>query len=208
MKIPIKELATGKGYITYDTGFRIVYYYENHHEVLKGIWANEIIDFMKEFKENNKIPKFKSLEDILNKFLERNKDALAVAIYKVSGELVIRKEKKLIKNTINQSEVYKEELIYDYGIRSYDEGYRLVSFYDNKYHVGDYSKTLEGFMRGLADYAPLIDEHDIPKFKSIDDILERTLKLSPTIDGVALYKIDGTCLASKTRDDLTRKKNY
>lgn len=82
----------------------------------------------------------------------------------------------------------------------YEEGYRIVYFYDNYYRVGEYCKTIEGFMIGFAECDPIIDEDDIPPFISIDDILERCLNLYNDINGVAIYKTDGTCIQKKERN--------
>ncbi len=58
----------------------------------------------------------------------------------------------------------------------YDEGYRIVYFEkDNKYSIGAYCKTIEGFMIGFAECDPIVDEDDIPPFISLDNILERCL---------------------------------
>ena len=81
----------------------------------------------------------------------------------------------------------------------YEPGYRLVYFYDNTYSIGAYCKTIEGFMIGLADCDPIIDENDIPPFISIDDMLDRCLKLSKESTAVALYETDGTCVARKNK---------
>lgn len=62
--------------------------------------------------------------------------------------------------------------------KEYDEGYRIVYFEkDNKYSLGTYCKTIEGFMIDFADCDPIIDEDDIPSFTSVDDILNRSLNL-------------------------------
>ena len=87
----------------------------------------------------------------------------------------------------------------DYGI-DYEEGYRIVYFENNnKYSVGAYCKTIEGFMVGFADCDPIIDEDDIPPFISIEDILDRFLNLYDDVNCVALYKIDGTLIAKKSK---------
>lgn len=61
-----------------------------------------------------------------------------------------------------------------------------------------YSKTIEGFMLGLSDRDPMIDELDIPKFISVDGLLKKSLEgLPANIVGVMLYKTDGTFVAQK-----------
>ena len=80
----------------------------------------------------------------------------------------------------------------------YLEGYRVVYFYDNNYSIGEYSKTIEGFMTGFADCDPIID-NDIPKFISVDDLLNRYLDDMKNVTGVAIYNINGDCIATKKR---------
>lgn len=50
MNIDIKKLSKSKGYITYEKGCRIVYYYNNYHEAKNGLYAERIEDFYKFFK--------------------------------------------------------------------------------------------------------------------------------------------------------------
>lgn len=100
--------------------------------------------------------------------------------------------------------ILSEELLNACNGTEYDTGYRLVYFKDNEYSIGAYCKTIEGFMIGLADCDPIIDEDDIPPFISIDDMLNRCLKLYSDIDGVAIYKTDGTCIAKKEQTSLIK----
>lgn len=88
-----------------------------------------------------------------------------------------------------------------YGV-TYTEGYRIVYFYDDCYKIGEYCKTIEGFMIGFAESDPIIDEEDIPKFISIDDLLDRYLLDIKDANKVAIYKIDGTCIGKKSRNNL------
>ena len=84
--------------------------------------------------------------------------------------------------------------------KKYEEGYRIVYFENNdKYSMGAYSKTIEGFMIGFAECDPIMDEDDIPPFISIDDILDRCLNLYDDINSVAIYKTDGTCVSKKDK---------
>lgn len=97
--------------------------------------------------------------------------------------------------------VLPEELVDAENGKKYDEGYRIVYFYDdNNYEIGAYCKTIKGFMLGFAECDPIIDDDDIPPFISIDDILERCLDLYNDINGVAIYNIDGTCIQKKYRN--------
>lgn len=88
--------------------------------------------------------------------------------------------------------------------KKYNNGYRIVYFENNgKCSIGAYCKTIEGFMIGFAECDPIIDDCDIPPFISTDDILDRCLNLYGDINGVAIYKTDGTCICKKDRKDLT-----
>lgn len=99
--------------------------------------------------------------------------------------------------------ILSEKLI-DAGCgKKYDEGYRIVYFEkDDKYSLGAYCKTIEGFMIGFADCNPIIDEGDIPSFTSVDDILNRSLNLYDDVIRVSIYKTDGTLVATKERKNL------
>lgn len=199
MNIDKNKLNCIKTYVTYDSGYRIVYYYENYHEVPRGLYAKRIEDFVNFFKNNEKKVAFKNTEDILEKFLELNPKALGVAIYDINQKCIAKNIKKNIKK-INNSTVYKEELIYDYNDKIVNEGYRIVYFENNdKYSIGAYCKNIEGFMMNFVESDPIIDEDDIPPFISIDDILDRCLNLYDDISGVAIYRVDGTCISKKNR---------
>ena len=76
----------------------------------------------------------------------------------------------------------------------YENGYRIVYFYDNSYKVGEYCKSIEGFMIGFADCVPIMDDDDIPKFISTNDLLNRYLKEIDDIVGVAIYDVNGMCI--------------
>lgn len=94
--------------------------------------------------------------------------------------------------------VLSEKLI-DAGCgKKYDEGYRIVYFEkDNKYSLGVYCKTIEGFMLDFADCGPIIDEDDIPSFTSVDYILNRSLNLYDDVIRVSIYKTDGMLVVQK-----------
>lgn len=97
--------------------------------------------------------------------------------------------------------ILTEELADAGNGKKYVEGYRIVYFENNnKYSIGAYCKTIEGFMIGFAESDPIIDDDDIPPFISVNDILERCLNLYNDINGVAIYKIDGTCIQKKYRN--------
>ena len=76
----------------------------------------------------------------------------------------------------------------------YENGYRIVYFYDNSYKVGEYCKSIDGFMIGFADCDPIMDDDDIPKFISTNDLLNRYLKEIDDIVGVAIYDVNGMCI--------------
>lgn len=81
-----------------------------------------------------------------------------------------------------------------------NNGFRIVYFYpDNTYSIGAFCKTIEGFMIEFCDESPIMDEEDIPKFKSNDDLLSRYLQDLDDISGVAIYSTDGSCIAKKER---------
>lgn len=62
-----------------------------------------------------------------------------------------------------------------------------------------YSPTLKLFIEDFAPYEPIDELCEIPVFVSIDDLLDRYLKMLPSIDGIGLYRVDGTLLSEKYR---------
>lgn len=50
MKIKSEELSRFKTDVIYKEGYRVVYYYENYHEVPEGLYAKNIEDFINFFK--------------------------------------------------------------------------------------------------------------------------------------------------------------
>ncbi len=202
MNIPVEELNTFKTYVTYEEGYRIVYYYEKYHEAEQGLYAKKIEDFINFFNKEDKNIKFKDIDDILDRFLDLNEKALGVAIYDINQNCIKKKIRDNV-DKVNDREVYKEELIYDYNDFTAKDGYRLVYFYpDNRHETGAYTLKIEGFMYEFTDFDPIIDESDIPLYISIEDILDRSLKLYTDISAVAIYKTDGTLVVRKDRDDL------
>lgn len=74
-------------------GYRIVYFYKEHY--LIGGYCKTIEEFMENFTEynphdENNIPKFIFIEDLLERYL-RIKDIVAVALYKVDGTYFAKK---------------------------------------------------------------------------------------------------------------------
>ena len=103
-------------------------------------------------------------------------------------------------------EIIAKELQYNKHGIAYEDGYRIVYFYDDNYEIGEYCKTVEGFMIGFAECDPIIDEDDIPEFISVDDLLNRYLNEIDDIVAVALYKTDGTCLEKKININESNQK--
>lgn len=96
-----------------------------------------------------------------------------------------------------------EELKFNKNNQLYETGYRIVYFYeDGNYSIGEFCKTIEGFMIGFADSNPIIDDEDIPKFISNKDLLNRCLKYDEKAIGAAIYKTDGTLI-----DRISNKAN-
>lgn len=195
MKIPKEVLNRFKTNVIYNKGYRIVYFYEVYHEAPYGLYAEELSGFNKMLGLSSSA----GLNEVLDEFLKQNEKAKGVAIYDVDANEIIKKVKRNVKK-INDSEVYKEELIYDYNFVTIDKGYRIVYFYsDDSYKVDTWAEKPEDFMRDFCAIEPILDDKDIPKFVSIDDLLNRYLNDIPEISAVALYKVDGTCVQKKER---------
>lgn len=80
-------------------------------------------------------------------FLKEVPNPLGVAIYDVNQNCMGKIIKKGIKN-INNTTVYKEELIYVKNFIEVNSGYRIVYLdKDNSYRLGMYAKTLDEFMK-------------------------------------------------------------
>ena len=99
-------------------------------------------------------------------------------------------------------EIITKDLKFNKKGEEYSEGYRVVYFYNNNYSIGEFSKTIEGFMIGFAECDPIMDDSDIPKFISIDDLLDRYLKALPNADSIGIYNINGILIAKKDRIKL------
>lgn len=200
MDVKLQKINTFKNYITYDSGYRIVYFYNNHHEVKNGLYSKTIEDFIKYFQNENKKVEFINIDDLLNKFLELEEKALSVAIYDVNQKCIARKNRNGIKeiNNINNNEVFLEELIYDYNDITVKNGYRIVYFYSNNtYECGTYVKKIEDFMIDFASCDPVMN--DIPEFISVDDLLNRYLESMSDIISVAIYDVNGTIIVKKEK---------
>lgn len=55
-------------------------------------------------------------------------------------------------------------------------------------------------MIDFVPFEPILDDDDIPPFVSVEDVLNRYLKLYDAISGVAIYKIDGSLIAKKEKN--------
>ena len=101
-------------------------------------------------------------------------------------------------------EILPVELKSNNSGEEYMDGFRIVYFYDDSYSIGEYCRTIEGFMTGFAVCNPIIDTNDIPKFISVDDLLERYLKDMKNITAVAIYNVNGDCIGSKRRKSMEK----
>ena len=73
----------------------------------------------------------------------------------------------------------------------YKEDYRIVYLYDIYHEApqrGYYAKKIEDF----APYEPIDELCEIPPVVSVDYLLERYIKTYNFMDGIVLYKVDGT----------------
>ena len=132
-----------------------------------------------------------------------NKEALAVAIYNVNGSEIARKISDVASGNINDTVKYKEELMYDYGVKNIVDGYRIVYFdNDDNYSIGSYAKDISDFMMDFCLNDPIENESDIPEFISIDDLLNRYLTDLIDVKRVVIYKTNGTLVAEKKREDI------
>ena len=60
-------------------------------------------------------------------------------------------------------------------------------------------------MIGLSDCNPILDETDIPNFISIEDLLVKSLIRANNAERIALYKTDGTYIASLDNKSMKLK---
>ena len=106
----------------------------------------------------------------------------------------------MLEELIYYMEITIKDLKFDKQGEEYPDGYRIVYFYDDNYLIGEYCKTIEGFMIGFVECAPIMDDDDIPEFISIDDMLDRYLKAVPNVDGVGIYKTNGILITKKRKN--------
>lgn len=200
LKISLEELKYNTKTKIYNNGYRIVYFYEKHHEILKLVCTEKIEDLSNycDLKKENF-----SNKEILEKYLELNPNAYAAAIYEIkTGKEIERIYREAFKGTISDYVMFQEELMYDYDVDNFIDGYRIVYFKRNgDYEIGTFCKTIEGFMVEFCDREPIDDESEIPPFISVDDIVERYLNSLSQFESVAMYKTDGTCILRKYREN-------
>ena len=97
MEVYPEELIYDYNDVIKKDGFRIVYFYPDNSYKF-GSYALKIEDFMFDFTPSDPItdysdvPRFISISDLLDKYLESVADITGVAIYKVDGTLVAKKE--------------------------------------------------------------------------------------------------------------------
>lgn len=207
MRVKSEELRRFKTNVIYDYGYRVVYYYEKYHEVPQTLYAENIEDFICFFKEKNKKIKYNGTQDLLKRFLEKVPDALGVAIYDIDQNCIVKLIKGGVKK-INDTVVYKEELIYDYNYVTVKDGFRIVYLYnDGTYKLGVGAKNIEDFMKEFTPYEPIDELCEIPPFISVEDLLNRYLEECQGVDGVALYNVDGTLIDQRNRINSNIKQN-
>ena len=84
-------------------------------------------------------------------------------------------------------------------IDEHGDGYRIVYFDDQAYHIGAYCPTIEGIMCELNECDPIIDESAIPAFISVDDMLSRILLSTKNVTSIALYTTDGVLVGKSEK---------
>lgn len=190
------ELRIYKDYVRYNTGYRIVYLYKDHHEAPEKLYSKDIDGLIKLIDSSLS---FKSIDDTLNRFLKLNPKARGVSIYGVDGTLIKKKIKPNVQ-IIDDKKVYQAELMYGTYEKKADQGYRIVYFYpDGEYSLDAYAPKLEYFMSEFTEYDPEKDDLIIPKFKSVDDLLNRLIDSTDEFSSVGIYNVDGTLIGSKSK---------
>ena len=101
--------------------------------------------------------------------------------------------------------IYLKDLKQNNSGAIHESGFRIVYYYENGYKIGEYCKTIDGFMIGFSESNPIIDNDDIPKFISTTDLLKRYLNEVKDAIAVAIYNIDGNCVDKLFRDN---KRNF
>lgn len=110
MNIPIDKLIKSQDnydwYKKHGEGYRIVYFYSDDTYKI-GTFCKNIEEFMMDFVEvepiedENDIPVFISIDDLLSRYLLDVKDACAVAIYKTDGTCICKKDRKNFTKNIH-----------------------------------------------------------------------------------------------------------
>ncbi|MFR7675508.1 MAG: hypothetical protein ACLU3D_00065 [Acutalibacteraceae bacterium] len=103
------------------------------------------------------------------------------------------------------TDINKKELLHGKNGIKFGKGYRIVYYYNSYYKIGAFAKNIADFMVEFVEICPIEDDSDIPSFISNDDLLERYLKDLPEIEGVAIYRTDGTLILRKVREHDGKK---
>ena len=110
-----------------------------------------------------------------------------------------------MNTNISKEELRKFNEKYEW-YNEFGDGYRIVYFNQNdNYKLGPIAKNLEEFMMDFSDVYPINDDNDIPKFTSIDNLLDCYLNRLQEINGVAIYKTNGELIKIKKRVVLDTK---
>ena len=104
MNVLLEKLVDAENGKKYGEGYRIVYFYDdNNYEI--GAYCKTIKGFMLGFAEcdpiidEDDIPPFISIDDILERCLDLYKDINGVAIYNIDGTCIQKK----YRNVTNQN---------------------------------------------------------------------------------------------------------
>ena len=98
-----EELIYDHNYVVTDKGYRIVYFYPDNSYYISS-WSENISGFMFHFCDSypvcneDEIPKFISNDDLLSRYLNDIPEISAVALYKVDGTCIEKKERQKHKN--------------------------------------------------------------------------------------------------------------
>lgn len=105
MNVLPEELVDAENGKKNDEGYRIVYFYDdNNYEV--GAYCKTIKGFMLGFAEcdpiidDDDIPPFISIDDILERCLDLYKDINGVAIYNIDGTCIQKKYRNITNQNI------------------------------------------------------------------------------------------------------------
>lgn len=105
MNVLLEKLVDAENGKKYGEGYRIVYFYDdNNYEI--GAYCKTIKGFMLGFAEcdpiidEDDIPPFISIDDILERCLDLYKDINGVAIYNIDGTCIQKKYRNITNQNI------------------------------------------------------------------------------------------------------------